>query len=69
MEHNREPRNKPTHLWLTNKTTNKKTKEARTYNGEKNSLLKSVAGKTGTATCKRMKLEQLPIPHTEIKSK
>ena len=70
MEHNRQPRNKTTYLWLTNKTTNKITKELRTYNGEKNSLLyKSDVEKTETATCKRMKLEHFPIPYTEIKSK
>ena len=69
MEHNRHPRNKPTYLWLTNKTTNKITKELRTYNGEKNSLLQSDVEKTGTATRKRMKSEHFPIPYTEIKSK
>ena len=45
------------------------TKEARIYNGEKTAPAISGAGKTGPATCTRMKLEHFLTPHTRINSK
>ena len=64
LEHNREPRNKSTHLWAINVQ-----QEARIYNGDK--IVSSASGvrKIGIATCKSMKFEHILTPDRKINSK
>ena len=64
MEQNREPRNKPRHLWSTN--LQQKRKEYKM--GKKQSLHKQ-CWENWTATCKSMKLEHTLTLCTIINSK
>ena len=67
MEQDRKPRNKP--RGYPSMGTLFFTKEARIYNGAKTTSSINGAGKTGQATCKRMKLEHFLTPSTKINSK
>ena len=64
MEQNREPRNKPTHLWSIN--INKGSKNIKW--GERQSP-QQVVLESCTAACKLMKLEHTLTPCTKINSK
>ena len=59
----REPRDKPTHLWPITYD-----KESKNMQWRKDSLLKSGTKKNWTATCRRMKLELSLTPYTKINS-
>ena len=65
MEQDRKPRNKP-HAPM---GTLFLTKEARIYNGSKDSLFNKWRWENWIATCRRIKLEHFLTPYTKINSR
>ena len=63
MEQNREPRNKPTHVWSTN------LQQRRQEYAMEKSLFRRQGWENWTPTRKRMKSEHSLTPHTKIHKK
>ena len=61
MEQNREPRNKPTLIWLIILQ-----QKASIYNGKKTTSSINGVQKTGQSMCKRMKLHHYLISYKEL---